>query len=185
MIVGKNVRLRAISKKDLPDFATWINDPEVHRNLVINFPMSLEQEEKWYEEILTHPVEEHPLSIEVLDHKEWKLAGDVAFMNLDQRSRCAEIGIFIGDKNFHNRGFGTETMKLMVKHGFLDLNLNRIYLRVFETNPRGIRCYEKAGFKHEGRLRQGHFLEGHYIDILMMSILRDEWKKKDMKEGSS
>ena len=185
MISGEHLRLRAISRKDLPDFVTWINDPEVHRNLITSYPLSLEQEEKWYEEILTHPVEEQPLAIEIRKGKDWKLIGDISFMNLDQRERSAEIGIFIGEQNSRNKGYGTEAMKLMVKHGFLRLNLNRIFLRVFETNLRGIHCYEKAGFKKEGRLREAHYQEGRYIDILLMSILKNEWMKEHMKEGNA
>jgi RimJ/RimL family protein N-acetyltransferase len=66
-------------------------------------------------------------------------------------------------------------MRLMLNYGFNTLNLNRVYLRVYESNPRGIRCYEKAGFRHEGRLRQAIFQDGRYIDLLMMSVIRSEW----------
>jgi RimJ/RimL family protein N-acetyltransferase len=65
-------------------------------------------------------------------------------------------------------------VRLLVKHGFETLNLNRIYLQVFANNPRAIRAYEKAGFIHEGRKRQAEFRDGQYIDVLLMSILRDE-----------
>jgi len=65
---------------------------------------------------------------------------------------------------------------LLLRHGFLTLNLNRVFLRVFETNPRAIRSYEKAGFIHEGRLRQAEFRDGQYVDILLMSVLRSEWE---------
>lgn len=185
MIAGEHIRLRAISKDDLPDFVTWINDPEVYCNLTVFYPHSFEQEEKWYEEILTHPVEEHPLAIEIREKNAWKLVGDISFLNFDQRERSAEVSIVIGEKNARDKDYDTEAMHLMVRHGFLNLNLNRIYLRVFETNKRGIRCYEKVGFKHEGRLREARYQEGHYIDILMMSILKNEWMKDHMKEGNA
>jgi diamine N-acetyltransferase len=57
------------------------------------------------------------------------------------------------------------------------LNLNRIFLRVYENNPRAIRAYEKTGFVHEGRLRQGHFHNGEYLDVLLMGVLRAEWQE--------
>ena len=69
-------------------------------------------------------------------------------------------------------------MELLVQHGFETLNLNRVALRVFANNARAIRCYEKVGFVHEGRMRQAHYDQGEYIDILWMSILRDEWEVK-------
>jgi len=66
-------------------------------------------------------------------------------------------------------------MRLLLRHGFATLNLHRIYLRVFEDNPRAIRSYEKAGFVHEGRQRQGEYHEGEFHDVLFMSVLRPEW----------
>lgn len=169
------MRLRAIEKDDLPRFTAWLNDPEVRRNLVVFQPLSSVQEEKWFEEILKRPVEEQPLNMDVLDKDTWRHAGNISFFDLDQRSRSAEIGIFIGEKTLWDKGFGSEAMRLMIAHGFETLNLNRIFLRVFEINPRGIRCYEKAGFRHEGRMRQAYYLEGRYIDVLIMSILKEEY----------
>ena len=66
-------------------------------------------------------------------------------------------------------------MRLICKHGFETLNLNRIWLRVFETNQRAIRVYEKAGFTIEGRYREGQFLRGKYVDVMIMSVLHSEW----------
>jgi len=57
------------------------------------------------------------------------------------------------------------------------MNLHRVYLRVFEYNLRGIRSYEKCGFKKEGVLRQDRYDNGEYHNTVMMGILRDEFKK--------
>lgn len=175
MITGKNVRLRAIERQDLPNFVAWLNDPAVRKNLLITVPLSQAQEEGWFEQTLRRPLEEQPLGIEVQTPEGWQLVGNCGFVKVDSRNSCAEIGIFIGDARFWNKGYGTEAMRLMLKYGFYTLNLNRIYLTVYETNPRGIRCYEKAGYIHEGRLRQAIFQDGRYIDMLVMSALRSEW----------
>ena len=66
-------------------------------------------------------------------------------------------------------------MQTMLRHGFETLNLHRIWLQVYVTNPRGIRAYEKAGFRHEGVFREGHYYGGRYLDVNLMSILRQEW----------
>ncbi len=183
MITGKRIRLRAISKDDLPQYIVWLNDPDVFRNTSLFAPLSMEQEEQWYRDTLAHPVEEQPLAIEVKTDGGWKLVGNVGLMNFDQRIRSAEIGIFIGDKSYWDKGYGTEAMQLILGFGFGSVNLNRIYLRVFETNPRGIHCYENVGFQLEGRMRQAHYLDGKYIDVLLMSILKNEWLGNNMKEG--
>ena len=87
------------------------------------------------------------------------------------------MGIFIGDKSCWNQGYGTEVMRLLLKHGFETLNLNRIYLHVFATNLRAIRCYEKAGYVPEGRLREAEFKNGQYVDFIVMSVLRSEYTR--------
>lgn len=183
MIIGERVRLRGMEKEDLPVFVRWFNDPEVRRNLLIVQPLSMGQEEKWYADMLNRPVEEHPLCIEIKQGEDWILIGNMGFMRIDQHDRSAEIGISIGEKQYWNKGYGTDAMRLMVGHGFENLNLHRIYLQVFETNPRGRRCYEKAGFSVDGRLREARFLEGEYVDVFIMSILKSEWKAEKKSEG--
>ena len=69
----------------------------------------------------------------------------------------------------------------MLQHGFETLNLHRIYLRVYSTNPRARRSYEKAGFVLEGTLREAVYRHGKYADIHVMSVLRSEWSAAEGK----
>jgi RimJ/RimL family protein N-acetyltransferase len=175
MIYGDRIRLRHVEREDLPQFVEWLNDPEVYQGLSMHTPLSMAEEENWFENILKGPIDERPLVIEAMEDDDWRVIGNSGFHNLDWRSRNAELGIFIGDKTYWDQGYGTEVVKLLLRHGFSTLNLHRIYLRVFEDNPRAIRSYEKAGFVHEGRLRQGEFHDGQFHDVLFMSVLRPEW----------
>lgn len=179
MIVGKRVRLRAIEREDLPRFVEWLNDPEVIRGLTIQVPLSMDQEQKWFENMRTQPVEEHPLGIEIKVDDKWKLIGNVGLHKINWVERQAEVGIFIGEKSLWSKGYGSDAMILMLRHGFNTLGLNRIFLRVFATNPRAIRSYEKVGFVHEGRMRQAHYQNGQFVDVILMSALRSEWKDDD------
>ena len=183
MIIGERVRLRGMEKEDLPMFVRWFNDPEVRRNLDIVQPLSMGQEEKWYADILNRPAEEHPLCIEIKQGEDWIFIGNLGFLRIDHHDRSAEIGIAIGEKQYWNKGYGTEAMRLLVDHGFENLNFNRLYLHVYETNPSGKRSYEKAGFSVNGRLREARFLEGEYVDVFIMSILKSEWKVEKKNEG--
>lgn len=179
MIFGKRIRLRAIERADLPRFVAWLNDPEVRRYLLQLTPLSIVEEEQWYESMLKRPMAEHPLVIEINAPEGWLPVGDIGLNSIDWVNRQAEVGIFIGEKRFWSQGYGTEAMRLMVKHGFNNLGLNRIFLRVYENNARGIHAYENAGFQHEGRLRQALYFEGKFIDELVMSVLRSEWQEDE------
>lgn len=175
MIYAERIRLRAPERHDVPRFTQWLNDSDILAGLLLYLPMSLAEEEKWFENMLARPAAEHPLVIEVRQGDEWLPVGNCGFHNIDWRCRAAEVGIFIGEKSLWNQGYGSEAMQLLLKHGFETLNLNRIALDVYETNPRAIRSYEKVGFVHEGRKRQAMYKNGQYLDILLMSVLREEW----------
>lgn len=176
MISGDRIRLRALKRDDLPLFAEWLNDPEVTQGITLYLPFSLEDEEAWYEGMKKKPMEEHPLVIEIPKEGGWEPIGNCGLFNFNWRIRTAEFGIVIGAKEHWDQGYGTETLKVIIRLGFNTLNLNRISLRVFENNPRAIRSYEKAGLSQEGKLRQGHYHNGEYIDVILMSILRTEWQ---------
>ncbi|HOT31625.1 MAG TPA: GNAT family protein, partial [Petrotogaceae bacterium] len=64
---------------------------------------------------------------------------------------------------------------------FQRFSLNKIKLNVFDYNERAIKSYKKVGFVEEGVLRQELFTLNKYHDIVMMSILKQEWNRYDAK----
>jgi diamine N-acetyltransferase len=181
MIYGERIRLRGVERADLPRFVEWLNDPEVVDGLGMFLPLSMADEEKWFDKAGEREPAEKPLVIDIRDGDSWRMIGTCSLFGIEWSSRFAEVGIFIGDKSIWNKGYGTETMHVLVRHGFETLNLNRIWLRVHADNLRAVRSYEKVGFIHEGRYRQGVYKHGKYIDDLLMSILRDEWIASESK----
>lgn len=177
-LYSERIRLRAAEKEDIPVFVRWINDPDVTENLIMVSPISRVEEENWYDDMMKRPPNEHILVIEIRNQtqqSDYRPIGTCSFINIDWRNRAAEIGIMIGEKAFWDKGYGSETMRLMLDHGFGTLNFHRIYLQVYAKNKRGIRAYEKAGFQHEGMFRQAHYQHGQYYDIYLMSVLKNEW----------
>lgn len=178
MIPGHRVRLRPVEKDDLPRFVKWFADPEVRENLEMALPLSLGQEEKWYErnlqagEAQAWAIDAQPADMAV---GPWVHIGSCSFHAVAWRHRSAEMGIVIGARDYWNRGYGTEAVTTLCQFGFETLNFNRIGLRVFANNARAIRCYEKVGFQHEGRLRQDNYSAGSYRDTLLMGLLRSEF----------
>ncbi|MFN3742271.1 MAG: GNAT family N-acetyltransferase [Anaerolineales bacterium] len=177
MIYGERIRLRAIERADLPFFVEWLNDPQVRHGLTLYLPLSMAEEEEWFEKMLQCPPVERPLAIEVRDGDTWQLIGNCGLFKIDWKNSSAELGIFIGRKDLWNQGYGSETVHLLCRHGFDTLNLHRIYLHVYDYNLRAIRAYEKCGFVKEGRLREARYTDGKYYDVWIMSILRSEWEK--------
>jgi diamine N-acetyltransferase len=175
VIYGNRVRLRAVERGDLPQFQEWLNDSAVTDHLSTSLPLSMIDEEQWLDRASHMEQAEKPLAIEMQQGQGWRLIGNSGFFNLEWPNRCAEIGLFIGDKSLWNKGLGTETVGLLLQHGFETLNLHRIYLRVYATNPRAKRAYEKTGFVLEGTMREAVYRHGRYADVHIMSVLRSEW----------
>ena len=179
MILGERVRLRPVEREDLPRFVRWFGDPEVRAGLSVHLGFSLAGEERWFEQVLQRPTDEQPLAIDVRTGRDqWEHIGSAGYHGIDWRNRSAEIGIVIGEKRYWNQGLGTEVVHLLLQHGFETLNLRRVFLRVFEDNPRAQRAYEKAGFVLEGRLRQAEYRRGTYRDVRLYSVLQEEWAKR-------
>jgi diamine N-acetyltransferase len=178
MILGDGIRLRAPEREDIPLFTAWLNDPEVREGILMHLPISRAEEEGWFERMLARPADEHPFTIEILrPDGAWQAVGTCEIHNLEWRCSSGEIGIMVGDKTCWNQGIGTQVMRMLLRHGFYTLNLHRIYLFVFATNQRAVHVYEKIGFVQEGRLRDDMYRDGRYVDVLVMSVLRDEWKE--------
>lgn len=104
-----------------------------------------------------------------------RLIGDIGLDGIDWLHGDTYVGIQIGEKGCWGKGYGTDAMRIILRFAFTELNLRRVSLTVFDYNPRAIRSYEKAGFVHEGRMRQFLQREGRRYDMLFMGILREEW----------
>ena len=170
MIHGDRITLRAIEREDLSDYVQRLNDPAVLEYFGNQVPLSLVHEEKWYNDMLRDPSLQ-AFAVEF----EGQHVGSAGFGDIDGRNARAEVGLFIGPPEMWDRGLGFDVLKTLVRFGFEQMNLNRIYLRVFAGHQRAIHLYEKVGFRHEGLWRQAAFRHGRYHDLLWMSVLREEW----------
>ncbi|MFQ6014718.1 MAG: GNAT family N-acetyltransferase [Anaerolineae bacterium] len=175
MIQGNKVRLRAIEREDLSRFVRWLNDPEVVQYLTIYTPFSMAEEERWFERQLEDD-SSTILAIETLDGTH---IGNVGLHKIDWKNSHAELGIFIGEKEYWDQGYGSDAVMAMLNFAFNEMNLHRVSLGVYAFNKRAIRCYEKCGFRHEGTEREVVFKNGNYHDHLIMGILRHEFNSRE------
>jgi RimJ/RimL family protein N-acetyltransferase len=100
---------------------------------------------------------------------EVKIIGYVTLTNILPIHRSAELNIRIGAESDRGKGYGRRAIKLILAHAFAHLNLHRIQLRALSHNERAIRAYEAAGFVREGLLGHAGFIEGKWVDIVMMA----------------
>ena len=176
MLSGDKVRLRAIELDDLDDIMTWINDPEVNRYLLVGlWPYSREAEREWVERrVKSSDPTDKALVIETLDGT---YLGGIGLHNIDFPSGVAELGIVIGRKDYWGKGYGTDAMKVLLRHAFHNLRLRKVILAVFHSNVRAQRCYSKIGFREVGRLKAHRLRQGQYEDLIHMEVFKEEFER--------
>ncbi|MFA6215211.1 MAG: GNAT family protein [Patescibacteria group bacterium] len=179
ILKGNKVILRPPSIKDARRFCGWIADREVTRFLSIydQAPLSLKEEKDWIRKS-RRDKNNFRLAIDTVDGVH---IGTVGLNRIDQLNKRAEYGVFIGDKKYWGQGYGTEAGKLIIEYGFKKLKLHRIFLQVIAYNIRGIKSYQKIGFKLEGRSRQHVWRNGFWHDKIWMGLLKSEFIKSKNK----
>jgi len=104
-----------------------------------------------------------------------RLVGEIRLLGIHPCGR-AELAILIGEKEYWGRGYGGEAIGLLLHLAFEELGLRRITLIADADNERGIRCYERCGFRHEGVLRAHRLRYGRPLDMVAMAVLREEFE---------
>ena len=172
-VEGELVALGPLRRDLLPLYARWINEPETAAAVGSYLPFTAEREAAWYE---GEAKSETNIPFTIYERSALRPIGTVALMNVDYRNRRAEFGIGIGEPGYRNKGYGTETTRLMLGYAFDTVGLHSVMLGVFEFNRMAMRAYQKAGFKEIGRRRQSYFANGRMHDEIWMDCLSSEFE---------
>ena len=177
VFTGSLVRLSAFDPEEMSKvFPRWNSNSEYFRLLNSSArPMqSSKAALKWMEEEAGEMSPEgYYFGIRTL--AEDKLIGELGLDVVNWPGREAFVGLGIGETEYWSKGYGTDVMNVLLRFAFMEINVRRVSLGVFEYNPRAIHSYEKVGFRHEGSMRRLLKREGRRWDNLFMGILREEW----------
>ncbi len=114
----------------------------------------------------------------MFDVETGKLVGGIGLRPEEAHDR-AELGYWVAVP-YWGRGYASEAVAEMLRHGFEDLKLNRITAAVFEGNPASEKVLQKNGFVLEGVLRQHYKKWGKYLDDRTYGLLASDWKAQHL-----
>lgn len=171
-IKGKFVTLRAMEKQDMELMCNMFNSPELE-NLVVgwSFPLSLEQQNRWYENNLG----DNRNFRFIIETPEDGAVGVATLVDIDWKNRCAGHGIKLADKERRSKGIGTDTVMAIMRYAFDELGLNRLDGSWFSENKASRGMYMKCGWKEEGVKRQCIYKKGEFRDLVITGILASEY----------
>lgn len=168
-------RLRELCQDDLVEINKWRNDSELISHLGAPFRfINLDVDHNWYNNYIQSRGSTIRCAI-VDETNKGSMLGLVSLTGIDFLNQTAEFHIMIGEASSRGKGVGTFATIEMLQHAFNDMNLNRIELSVLECNTSALGLYEKVGFKREGTKRKSIFKKGKFVDIVIMSVLKEEF----------
>jgi len=169
MATPKRIKLRHKTISDARDDYAWQIDEELAQlDAAIPLAMSYQQFLSEYSFELCYPnSNRHEFGVDTLDGKH---IGNCVYYNMNQAERKTEIGIMIGDREYWNKGYGTEVINALLERLFETTNLDRIYLNTLAWNLRAQKCFKKCGFVETGRV------ERDGSEFLIMLLNRQEWE---------
>ena len=171
-IFGKKTTLRVLSKKDLGKSLIWLKDPSVNMFLSHSFyDYTQEQEIKWFE-FIQNSNNDVVFAIEDINTNLY--IGNCALHKIDWENENCEMGIVIGEKDYWNKGYGSDAVRNVVNFAMFGLNLKSIKLEVYKDNRRAINVYKKSGFKLIKIEKKSHFYNGKYWDTLIMELKKSD-----------
>lgn len=165
------IYLRPMVEEDTDMIVAWRNKPSVKNYFIYQADFTREGHLYWLHEVVEKG---RACQMIICDKADDTPLGSVYIRDIDHTHHKGEYGIFIGEEAARGRGIGTQAAKLMIKHGFEELGLHRIYLRALAGNDQAVRSYEKAGFRHEGYLHDDVCINGKFVDIVWMAIVNKE-----------
>jgi|688.fasta_scaffold301595_2 RimJ/RimL family protein N-acetyltransferase len=171
--IRTTVELSAVSVSDLSSILQWRNDIDLAASMTATpIPSTMQQVEAWYAST-SNDRNQVLLGIHHPDSKQ--LIGLFRLMYIDWISRVAELGVYIGPREYRNGGRGTQSMLQGLSYGFEALNLNKIWLRVVSTNLPAIKIYKSLQFEEEGLLKEHFFAKGQYHDLIVMALTKQKF----------
>lgn len=179
LFTGDLVRLCAPRPEDKHDFAMWSQD-DVYLRLQDDDPCRPASPASFSQFDEARKGENSYFHIRTLADDQ--LLGFVVLFNIQWSNQSATLAIGIGDAAFRGKGYGSDTLRLIIRYGFSELGLHRIGLTVIAYNKAAIKAYERAGFKHEGTLREAIYRQDQRYDMLYYGILRHEWRAQEASQ---
>lgn len=180
-LVGERIYLSPVvaTEEEAEKFTEWLNDFNITDYILrSNLNTTLEDERNYLTNSAKNPCNRNFF---IIDSENDKLIGTIGLKDFNWIARSAVLGVFIGEKDYLSKGYGTEAINLILDFGFNYLNLHSIRLDLISENERAHKSYIKCGFKDTGVTREDVFINGKYYDTLHMDILENEFKGNYIK----
>tara|TARA_B110000014_G_C20102504_1_gene579045 strand:+ start:522 stop:1040 length:519 start_codon:yes stop_codon:yes gene_type:complete len=168
MIKGKNVSFRSLEKNDLSILKDWRNSENIRKTTREYRLLNMINQQKWFENLhLTVPPKDIMFGI----MKKNNLIGVTGLTYIDWKNKHAEISIYLKLKNWQKTKEAKETIEILKKYAFDELNLHRLWVEIFAIATENRALFKQMKFQEEGILKEKLWRKGQWWDSIVCSII--------------
>lgn len=181
----KQIFLKKLTMRDRENFFKAFNSKYMTKYLSIPYPLT----KTWIRNYIDNALEQFKNKTKytwgIFSKKSETFLGVAVIKGIDTTNKTAQLGYAIKNK-YWNKGLTFICVNLLLKYSFLDLDLNRVEIRVDIENDKSIQFANKLGAIKEGIIRETLFHDGKFHDLYLYSILKKEYFEKypHLKESS-
>lgn len=168
---GKKTLLCPVQESDLPDFQKMVNDAEVQKFIIVDWPLSEVGQREWFERV-SKP-NPNNITVAVRTHA-GELIGNMAIL-LDEKKRVAKTGSLIGIGDFRGKGYGTDAKMTLLDYAFNWRDMRKVVSSILGFNSRSRRYARKCGYRYTARIPAEHYRLGKWRSEVIYTCWRDEW----------
>jgi RimJ/RimL family protein N-acetyltransferase len=174
IVRGERVGFGPLTRELAAAHQRWFNDLRVTRTLSWPYrPLTREAAATFLD--AAFPFQGDDVSFAIYELATLRPVGAVSLNHVDRHHGTADFALVIGEPDAWGRGYGTEATRLTLAYAFDVLGLYNVHLVVYANNSRGIRAYERAGFKRIGVRRGAHKLGRRRYDEIHMDAVADDF----------
>lgn len=177
MLKGNTVGLRSLEIEDLPQLKNWRNIEGFRKNFREHRELNNSNQEKWFDR-LTISQTDYMFVIERLEDN--TPIGACGLLYINWQTRTADFSFYIGYNELYiDTVYAPEAIKLLIEYGFNSLNLNKIWMELYEFDEKKLQIFQDSfNFKIDGKLRQNAFEGGKFHDSFIISLLKEDFLKQ-------
>ncbi|WP_338447984.1 GNAT family protein [Niallia oryzisoli] len=173
----ERIKLVQSEREHAPALFKFWSDPMVTRYMNIETFTTVEEAITMIDLLNKFAAKKQANRYTIITMKNDEIIGSCGFNYFDYDNAKAEVGYDLG-KEYWGRGFASEVVMTLLRYGFQELHLNRIEAKVAPKNERSIKLLERLGFSYEGLLRQSEKTKDGFIDVMLYSILKQDFSKQ-------
>jgi UDP-4-amino-4,6-dideoxy-N-acetyl-beta-L-altrosamine N-acetyltransferase len=166
--------MRPLRPDDRQRVLEWRNRPEVARYMLSDHRISESEHARWFDAALTATSARHWIA---------ELGGEpvglFSLSEISEEHRRASWGFYVADPRLRGHGVASTAWRFLLRHAFEELGIEKLCSEVLATNDAVVRMHERFGFHVDGVLRQHVRKNDRRVDVVALSLLRDEWRERE------